>query len=212
MIWAEQGAIGDRGTNPVLRRLRVFVEWGVLALAPGTEQKGLLSALQAGEPSGQRSPTGVFVLPKASTFPSLTISLSLSLLCPPPSMGLSYFHCSISSLYILEFVPVLSDSQALSLIRCSGFFFPSFLSACHIRKKKSFSGERNVAAHYTDKFETNKSSFLCCLLPLCLCVPFFILGSPPTATSLGCFCNAVLCREGNPTKNISSNSRTKKKN
>lgn len=48
LIWAEQGAIGDRGTNPVLRRLRVFVEWGVLALAPGMEQKGLLSALQAG--------------------------------------------------------------------------------------------------------------------------------------------------------------------
>lgn len=134
MIWAEQGAIGDRGTNPVLRRLRVFVEWGVLALAPGTEQKGLLSALQAGEPSGQRSPTGVFVLRKASTFPSLTISLSLSLLCPLPSsspppplplssMGLSYFHCSISSLYVLEFVPVLGDSGALSLIRCRSFGF-----------------------------------------------------------------------------------------
>lgn len=148
MIWAEQGAIGDRGTNPVLRRLRVFVEWGVLALAPGTEQKGLLSALQAGEPSGQRSPTGVFVLPKASTFPSLTISLSLSLLCHPPpppppplsSMGLSYFHCSISSLYILEFVPVLGDSGALSLIRCSTFFF-SFLffkRSSHKGKKKLF--------------------------------------------------------------------------
>ena len=35
------GAIGDRGTNPVLRRLRVFVEWGVLAPVVGN-RRGLL--------------------------------------------------------------------------------------------------------------------------------------------------------------------------
>lgn len=168
LIWAEQGAIGDRGTNPVLRRLRVFVEWGVLALAPGTEQKGLLSALQAGEPSGQRSPTGVFVLPKASTFPSLTISLSLSLLCPPttpPSLPhaapLLYGPIIFS---LLHFLPLhfricpSAQRQGSTLSLSSGaVFFPFFFSAL-VTQEKTFSREKkNVAARYTDKFETNRS-------------------------------------------------------
>lgn len=134
MIRAEQGAIGDRGTNPVLRRLRVFVEWGVLALAPGTEQKGLLSALQAGEPPGQRSPTGVFVLPKASTFPSLTISLSLFLLRPPPPPTLhrpSPLLCGPIVFSLLHLLPLhfricpqcSVTVGPLSLVRCSVFFF-----------------------------------------------------------------------------------------
>ena len=45
-----------QGANPVLRRLRAeFVEWGLLArvLAPGMEHRAVLSALQAGWPSGQ---------------------------------------------------------------------------------------------------------------------------------------------------------------
>lgn len=195
----------------------------MLALAPGTEQKGLLSALQAGEPSGQRSPTGVFVLPKASTFPSLTISLSLSLLCPPPPFRPSLPHAA-PLLYgpiifsLLHFLPLhfricpSAQRQGSTLSLSSGaVFFPFFFSAL-VTQEKTFSREKKMLQRVTQtSLRQTEANFFAAFYPFVFVMCFFCSAFPLLQHLWAVSATLFYAAKRNPTKNISSNSRTKKK-
>lgn len=137
---------------------------------------------------------------------------------PLSSMGLSYFHCSISSLYILEFVPVLVTVGHF-LSSGAALFLSFFFLKCFSRKKKIVcflkKGKKMLQCVTQTSLRQTEANFSAAFHPfvfvLCLCLWFLFSSTFPSQHLWAVSATLFLCRKKKPQQRTSRQTVAQKK-